>query len=72
MWRGGRGERWLVGVSEKATKVTVLAGLAKRRVEELREALVETIQKRDAAREKVKQLEGILTDLQGRVQPELQ
>lgn len=48
------------GGSKKASKVTVLAGLAKRRVEELREALVETIQKRDAAREKVKELEGIL------------
>ncbi len=48
------------GGSEKATKVTVLAGLAKRRVEELREALVETIHQRDLAREKVKELEGIL------------
>jgi protein kinase C substrate 80K-H len=48
------------GGSEKATKVAVLAGLAKRRVEELRGALLETVQKRDAAREKVKELEGIL------------
>lgn len=48
------------GGGEKATKVSVLAGLAKRRVEELREALIETVHKRDAAREKVKELEGIL------------
>jgi protein kinase C substrate 80K-H len=61
--------RIVTGGSDKATKATVLARLAKRRVEELREALVETIQKRDTAREKVKELEAILTTFKEEYNP---
>jgi protein kinase C substrate 80K-H len=49
-----------MGTTGKASKVTVLAGLAKNRIEELREALVGTIQKKNIAKEKVQELEAIL------------
>lgn len=45
----------------KASKIAVLAGLAKDRVEELRGALIEVWGQRDAAREKVTKLEAILS-----------
>ncbi|KAG9238762.1 putative glucosidase 2 subunit beta [Amylocarpus encephaloides] len=44
----------------KSSKVTVLAGLAKARVDELRSTLTSVATKRDALKEKVKDLEGIL------------
>jgi len=52
--------RVVMGTTGKASKVTVLAGLAKNRIEELREALVGTIQKKNIAKEKVQELEAIL------------
>lgn len=45
----------------KGSKVTVLAGLAKTRVEELRNALTGVVTKRDALKEKVTKLEAILS-----------
>ncbi|OBT62677.1 hypothetical protein VE03_07521 [Pseudogymnoascus sp. 23342-1-I1] len=48
------------GASEKASKVTVLAKLAKARVEELRNGLTSVIEKRDAANSRVQKLEAIL------------
>jgi protein kinase C substrate 80K-H len=48
------------GASEKASKVTVLAKLAKARVEELRNGLTSVIEKRDAANSRVQKLESIL------------
>lgn len=53
----------------KGSKVTVLAGLAKARVEELRESLVKTVEKRDALREKVKELELILSTFKEEYNP---
>ena len=44
----------------KAGKIAVLLGLAKDRVEELREALSNVRQQRDSSSERVKELEGIL------------
>jgi len=58
--RRERGRLLSGGGSEKATRTTILARLAKGRVEELRNALVETVKKRDTARERVMQLERIL------------
>ena len=49
------------GGSEKATRTTVLAKLAKARVEELRSGLMSSVAKKDAAKAKVQQLEAILT-----------
>ncbi|KAL1391753.1 glucosidase II beta subunit-like protein-domain-containing protein [Phyllosticta capitalensis] len=46
---------------KKGGKFAVLAGLAKQRVDELREALVRVRGERDASREKVKELEAILS-----------
>ncbi len=57
------------GEGKKASKTTVLAGLAKQRVEELREALVGAVGKRDALREKVKQLEEILSTFKKEYNP---
>ncbi|KAF4637779.1 hypothetical protein G7Y89_g298 [Cudoniella acicularis] len=53
----------------KGSKVTVLAGLAKQRVEELRETLVGVVAKRDALKEKVKQLEAILSTFKEEYNP---
>ncbi|KAI9729629.1 MAG: hypothetical protein M1818_008476 [Claussenomyces sp. TS43310] len=61
--------RVVMGSSGKASKVTVLAGLTKHRIEELREALLGTVQKRDAAKEKVKELEAILTTFKEEYNP---
>jgi protein kinase C substrate 80K-H len=44
----------------KVSKVTVLAGLAKARVEELRSTLLGVVEKRNKLKEKVAELEGIL------------
>ncbi|PLB36667.1 putative protein kinase C substrate [Aspergillus candidus] len=46
---------------KKGGKVNVLVGLAKTRVEELRDALTETRKERDEARSRVKELEEILS-----------
>jgi protein kinase C substrate 80K-H len=57
-----RKERGKVVTSKgKGSKVTVLAGLAKQRVEELRNALISVTGKRDALKERVKELEAILS-----------
>jgi protein kinase C substrate 80K-H len=53
----------------KGSKVTVLAGLAKQRVEELREGLVKVVGKRDALKEKVKELEAILSKFKEEYNP---
>ena len=65
-----RRERGKVVISKgKGSKVTVLAGLAKQRVEELREALIGVLGKRDALREKVKQLETMLSTFKEEYNP---
>jgi protein kinase C substrate 80K-H len=61
--------RAIKGLSGKASKVSVLASLAKERVDELREALEMTIQKRDDARRKVKELEAILSTFKEEYNP---
>lgn len=61
--------RVVMGGSDKATKTTVLARLAKARVEELRDALLQTIDKRDRARDQVKKLEGILSTFKEEYNP---
>ncbi|RFU33637.1 hypothetical protein B7463_g2699, partial [Scytalidium lignicola] len=53
----------------KGSRTTVLAGLAKQRVEELRGALVDTIATRDALKEKVANLEGILATFKEEYNP---
>lgn len=50
----------VVGSKGKGSRVTILAGLARQRVEELRGALVSVTGKRDALRERVAELQGIL------------
>ncbi len=52
--------RVLSGGSQKATRTTVLAKLAKSRVEELRGTLSKEVTKKEAAKSKLKQLEAIL------------
>jgi protein kinase C substrate 80K-H len=47
----------------------VLAGLAKQRVEELRDALISVVSKRDALKEKVKELETILSTFKEEYNP---
>jgi protein kinase C substrate 80K-H len=59
----------VVSSTEKGSKVTVLAGLAKQRVEELRNALIGVIGKRDGLREKVKELEAILSTFKEEYNP---
>lgn len=59
----------VVSSKGKGSKVTILAGLAKARVEELRETLVGLVGKRDALREKVKELEGILATFKEEYNP---
>jgi len=54
---------------KKGSKVTVLAGLAKRRVEELREALMSVVGTRDELKEKVRELEGILATFKEEYNP---
>ena len=53
----------------KGSKVTVLAGLAKQRVEELRDALIGLVNKRDELRRKVKELETILSTFKEEYNP---
>jgi protein kinase C substrate 80K-H len=55
--------------SGKASKVSTLASLAKARVDELREALEMTIQERDDARRKVKELEALLSTFKEEYNP---
>lgn len=65
-----RRERGKIVTSKgKGSKVTVLAGLAKQRVEELREALIGVVGKRNALKEKVKELEGILSTFKEEYNP---
>jgi len=65
-----RRERGKVVASKgKGSKVTILAGLAKQRVEELRGKLVSVVGKRDALKEKVKQLETILSTFKEEYNP---
>lgn len=65
-----RRERGRVVTSKgKGSKTTVLAGLAKQRVNELREALVGVVGKRDNLREKVKELEAILSTFKEEYNP---
>jgi len=53
----------------KGSKVTVLAGLAKTRVEELRNALTGTVAKKDALKERVVKLEAILSKFKEEYNP---
>jgi protein kinase C substrate 80K-H len=59
------------GVTSKGpgSKITILAGLAKQRVEELRNSLVSVTEKRNALREKVKELEAILSTFKEEYNP---
>jgi protein kinase C substrate 80K-H len=59
----------VVGSKGKGSKVTILAGLAKDRVEELRESLVHVVGKRKALEEKVKSLEAILSTFKEEYNP---
>lgn len=53
----------------KGSKVTILAGLAKGRIEQLRGALLDTIATRNALRGKVAELEGILATFKEEYNP---
>ena len=53
----------------KASKIAVLAGLTKDRIDELREALLEVWGQRDAAREKIAELEVILSTFKEEYNP---
>ncbi len=64
-----RSERGKVVKNEGTGKLGVLAGLAKARVNELRDALADVVDKRQQLEDKVTELEGILSALQRRVQP---
>ncbi|PMD23086.1 protein kinase-like protein C substrate [Hyaloscypha hepaticicola] len=65
-----RSERGKVVKSQgKGSKVTVLAGLAKQRVEELRDALIGLVNKRDELRRTVKELETILSTFKEEYNP---
>ncbi|KAN0117459.1 putative glucosidase 2 subunit beta [Hyaloscypha variabilis] len=65
-----RSERGKVVKSQgKGSKVTVLAGLAKQRVEELRDAVIGLVNKRDELRNKVKELETILSTFKEEYNP---
>lgn len=57
------------GASPKTSKVTMLASLAKDRVEELREALSTVLERRNAAKAKVAELEGILSQFKSEYNP---
>lgn len=59
----------VVGSKGKGSKVTILAGLAKERVEELRESLVHVVGKRNALRDRVKELEAILSTFKEEYNP---
>lgn len=53
----------------KGSKMTVFAGLAKQRIEELREFLVDLRSQRDGARERIRELESILTTFKAEYNP---
>ena len=53
----------------KGNKVTVLAGLAKERIEELRDSLVSVRAQRDSERQKIKELETLLTTFKEEYNP---
>ena len=53
----------------KGSKITVLAGLAKQRVEELREFLIDLRTQRDGARKRITELEAILTTFKEEYNP---
>ena len=57
------------GAGEKIGKVGVLAGLAKQRMEELREALIKTRKDRDNGKDRVKELEAILSTFKEEYNP---
>ncbi len=59
----------VVSSGGKGSKVTILAGLAKTRVNELREALVSVVSKRDKLKEKVAELEKILSTFKEEYNP---
>ena len=59
----------VVGSKGKGSRVTILAGLAKDRVEELRESLLYVVEKRRGLEEKVKSLEGILATFKEEYNP---
>ncbi|PQE27246.1 Glucosidase 2 subunit beta protein [Rutstroemia sp. NJR-2017a WRK4] len=65
-----RRERGKVVKSEgKISKAAILAGMAKNRVEELRESLVGLVQKRSALKKKVEELEAILSTFKEEYNP---
>jgi len=51
----------IVGSKGKGSKVTILAGLAKQRVEQLRESLINVVAKKNALKQRVEELEHILS-----------
>ena len=53
----------------KGSRITVLAGLAKERIEELREALVSVRTQRDSGKERIKELETILSTFKEEYNP---
>ncbi|KAF2863764.1 protein kinase-like protein C substrate [Piedraia hortae CBS 480.64] len=55
--------------SGKRSRVTVLAGLAKQRTEELRNALLSVVQERDAAQSRLRELESLLTTFKEEYNP---
>ena len=55
--------------ASKAGKVAILAGLAKTRIQELRDGLMEVRTQRDTGREKIKQLEQILSTFKAEYNP---
>jgi len=61
--------RVVTGASPKASRVTMLAKLAKHRVEELRGALASAIEQRDFARGRVDELESILSTFKEEYNP---
>lgn len=65
--RSERGK--VVKSSGKGSKMTVLVGLAKQRIEELREFLVDLRTQRDGARERMTELEAILTTFKEEYNP---
>lgn len=65
-----RSERGRVVTSGgKGSKVTILAGLAKTRVNELREALIKAVSKRDMMKERLAELEKIMTTFKEEYNP---
>lgn len=59
----------IVQSAGKGSKVTVLAGLAKGRIEELRAALIDIRLQRDAGRKRIRELEALLTTFKAEYNP---